>query len=945
MARKSLFLVFCLLVGSLAQDKLVDVEAEETFVDTNPLYNNGIVPKDLEDGFLPHNLDPIHYDLEIRPNIYTGAPPFTNNGHVHITFHVDEPTNQIVLNYRGLTIVEGSLDLESVDGSPAPSVLGYGVLPDVQALIVTLSGDLDDEEDYIFSVSFFSTLNSASGRYGLYYDTYEQDEEIRYVVGSQLQTTHARRVFPVFDEPDFKATFDVTIGRQASHHAIGNGVLEESEEVENGWILDHFDTTPEMSPYLLAFVVVDFHYLETVTPAGTICRLWVRDDAIEAADFGLEVIGPVTHWLGTYTNFRNVIPIVDHVLMPNHGGAMENWGLIIYGERTVLWDEDWFGATERRGTGTIIAHELAHFWFGNLVTCESWSDAWLNEGFASFFENKALESIGWDSDDLIYQRRVRVMLGLDIDGDVQPLRPNVTTIFESGLGFTSTSYSKGASILRMLEAILSPAAFQRAIQRYIVNFQYSNAHTDDLFAVMTQQADQEGITNPDGSPLIFKDKFDPWVYQRGYPLIRAIRNYDTEELTLSQSHFDPHDEHWPESEYNYFWNVPIAVINEDDGDVTLDAWLDRVPAIVLDGQMPSDDSEWYLVNPGAHYFYRVQYDRQNMENLVDQLQEDHEVFDSDTRAAIIEDTFTLARDEILSEVDAWETILYLDEEDEGVPWLTFDSYQHYAHKILERFDETEELLEHFMEHLVDSVYEEMGWEIDYEQDIYNVKLQQLIVHYACLYDNYACTNDTMELWEDWLELPADQNPVDVTHRPTFYCTVIEEGDEDEWDSIYERYKEDSGFHHLPFDEVEKHNLLFALSCSENVTLLEEYLENLFVDDYVDDADVELAMVWLADSEDGRDVVWHHLVDHWRDEDCVPEGVNKELILDTVVSGFASEQDQLEFTNFVAKYPPEDEEEEEIFDEAAEIVARNRRWAERNVDALHQWFLEHIGDDE
>jgi aminopeptidase N len=622
---------------------------------------------------------------------------------------------------------------------------------------------------------------------------------------------------------------------------------------------------------------------------------------------------------------------------------MENWGCVIYGETSMLWNEDWYGAHYRSTTAYIIAHELAHYWFGNLVTCEWWSDAWLNEGFASYFEARALESIGWEGDEMVYYQRTKNMFNSDIRSTSSPVRPTIVTPWQSWNAFSTSSYSKGASMLRMFGEILGEEVLQSALQEYLEEHDFSTADTDDLWEELTEEAEEEGITNPDGSPLDFKEKFDPWVLQPGFPLIRAIRNYETEELTVSQRHFNPNDEEWPESEFGYLWNVPISILTDDDNgtEAELVAWMDRVPAIVIEDEMPSDDDEWYVINPGADFFYRVQYDEQNYDNIFAQLEEDHEEFDVETRAALIDDLFALAREDVLTEVDAFDISLYLDEEDEGLPWLVFDSYLPYVDEILERFPETYELFEDYIESQVDQLFIELGWDFDWdEDDIHDSRLQEMAMRLACTYRNPRCLLENWSRFEQWKDLPADDNPVVAGLRPTFYCIAVREGDAEDWDAIYERYKEDSGNSHLHFDSIEKRNLLEALACSEDEVILHQYFDDLFEPGYVEFADRSAAVLSLADSDHGRDVVWDHLVENWRANNTVPVGVTKASVLNAVVSGFASEADQLEFTNFVARYPPEDEAEEGVYDRASDILSDNRFWAERNVNALHNWFLQH-----
>ncbi|ELT90858.1 hypothetical protein CAPTEDRAFT_38036, partial [Capitella teleta] len=342
---------------------------------------------------LPSNLAPTHYNIELRPDIYNGEPPFPFDGSVEIFFTCREDTNQIVINSVGLVIEDGSMEFEPGEGTPsAPEITSYELDPDRDFLFIDLDGDLEVGQNFVLRMRFAGTLNTASLGAGAFWDSYHQDGETHYVVLSQMQANDARRAFPCFDEPAMKATFDLTMVRSADMTALGNGPLVNTEErsVDEFWVADTFDTTPYMSPYLVAFAVIDYPHVETVSENGHLIRVWARAELMPAAEYALSVAGPIMDWLEDYTGQEFPMAKIDHVASPGFSGAMENWGLVHYMESYLLYDEAWSPTYRKIYVASVIAHEVAHQWFGNLVTCEWWDETWLNEGFASAMDYMAL---------------------------------------------------------------------------------------------------------------------------------------------------------------------------------------------------------------------------------------------------------------------------------------------------------------------------------------------------------------------------------------------------------------------------------------------------------------------------------------------------------------------------------------------------------------------------
>ncbi|ELU05925.1 hypothetical protein CAPTEDRAFT_106483 [Capitella teleta] len=309
-----------------------------------------------------------------------------------------------------------------------------------------------------------------------------------------MQANDARRAFPCFDEPAMKATFDLTMVRSADMTALGNGPLVNTEERDEFWVADTFDTTPYMSPYLVAFAVIDYPHLD----------------------------------------------FTDHVASPGFSGAMENWGLVHYMESYLLYDEAWSPTYRKIYVASVIAHEVAHQWFGNLVTCEWWDETWLNEGFASAMDYMALAPIDWPVAELGLYEQVFPQLEDDEYNTTATLRPEIPSPWDAWDAFSWTAYNKGASMVRMMQQILGPDTLQRGIQV---------KHNNSEIHYLKLQAAADNVTDVGGGPLDVASKMDSWINQIGYPLLSVQRDYLDKTVTFNQEKYNPFGLDQPSSPY------------------------------------------------------------------------------------------------------------------------------------------------------------------------------------------------------------------------------------------------------------------------------------------------------------------------------------------------------------------------------------------------------------
>ncbi|ELU09285.1 hypothetical protein CAPTEDRAFT_221133 [Capitella teleta] len=886
-------------------------------------------------GELPNSLLPEEYTLLLHPNIYNpGGAPFDTSGRVNVIFLCVQDTDFIVLNSKNLQIHEVRVSDED-SGSPL-EIKEVLLEPESEFLVIEVSTSLNNGTRYSAEINFTGVLNSYYEG-GLVWDQYQEGNTTKFLTWSDMHPHNARTVFPCFDEPQYKAKFSVILLRKPHMTSLTNAHLLRTEEWEDDYLADYFAPTPEMSSYLLCFVICEFAHLEAYTSSGTLVRVWARPDVIEATELALSTAVSVQEWLEEYTGLPDPMQKMDHIALPSKGGGMENWGLITYAEKILLWKNDWFDSSNKQSTAVTVAHELAHMWFGNLVTLHWWNDTWLNEGFASYFESSAMDDVlKWESRQLNLERRLLKTLGFDVSNTTSPVRPEIESVWQAIEAFTGSQYSKGASILRMVQQVLTPETFQSGIQRYLENFAYSTATSDDLWESLSEQAAIDGITDTDGSPLIMKQKFDPWLDQIGYPIVHVSWDPTTTTINLTQSHFNPEAHEFPNSEYNYKWNIPITI-----GDRSSSAALHSV---IEDESLAGD---WIMINIGAHTLCRVQYDEETFEHIAEQLQTDHQIIHPESRVLFLEDSFSLAqyvhvysiiefrvtyslyRYGLITFVDALKATRYMASELEGLAWMQVAQGLSYPIRVLHRYEETWQLFDQYLRELTDPVYQYVGWDSSEQEDIYFSFLRKVVLGLSCWLSNEDCLLSSNLRFQQWRIEP---DSIAVDQRSVVYCYGVRQGTQSDWNLVHERYLNLTSSRWLHENE-EKHRLRKALSCSSDVDILQSYLQ-LVLTDQVPDA--SSALDELAGALYGRWVVWEHLKQNWRNETAIP---SRRGSLHSVVEGFVTDEDADEFAEFVLTYPPQDAIEEEILLSAEYIIEKNLDWVNTNQQPVHEWLDE------
>ncbi|MET0901737.1 MAG: M1 family metallopeptidase, partial [Acidimicrobiales bacterium] len=447
---------------------------------------------------LPRTILPRRYALTLTPDL--GEATF--EGSVDIDVEVGEPVRAVTLNAVELEIDRAWVE---VDGERRPTTIAI----DDETERVTLSlEDALPSGDAVVSLRFRGVLNDKLR--GFYRSTFTDDDGVERVIATtQFEATDARRAFPCWDEPDFKARFAITLLLDDELHAVSNAAIV-SDEVLDGQRRVRFADTITMSTYLVAFIVGPLEVTEPLDVDGTPLRILCPPGKLHLTGFGVEVADFSLRYLAEYFDLPCPGDSMDLVAIPDFAfGAMENLGCVTFRETLLLADPEHATQGELQNVVDVIAHELAHMWFGDLVTMKWWNGIWLNEAFATFMELKVTDAFRPE-----WERWVSFGLGRSTAFDTDALQstrpieyPVVSPADAEGM-FDVLTYEKGAAVVRMLEQYLGDAEFRAGIRKYMANHQYGNTETTDLW---------DAIEEASGEPV--RRIMDSWIFQGGHPIV------------------------------------------------------------------------------------------------------------------------------------------------------------------------------------------------------------------------------------------------------------------------------------------------------------------------------------------------------------------------------------------------------------------------------------------
>jgi puromycin-sensitive aminopeptidase len=772
---------------------------------------------------LPTTVIPERYEIKLTPDLSNA----TFAGEEKVLVHVTEPVRQVVINAAEL-----EFQAVSIKG-PGGQVVRGDVVPDSENEQAVLNfPEALNPGQWELQILFSGILNDKL--HGFYRSTYKDPNgREKTLASTQFESTDARRAFPCWDEPAFKAVFQVTLVIDQDLTAISNArVLREAPLAGSGKKEVVFADSIKMSTYLVAFIVGEFEGTETVRVGNAPLRVWAVPGKGHLAKFAQEVGAFSLDFFNRYYDIAYPADKLDLIAIPDFAsGAMENLGAITFRETALLVDEEKATRAELERVADVVSHENAHMWFGDLVTMNWWNGLWLNEAFATFMEMLAVDAWKpewrrWDS------FTVSRAAAMQVDGlkSTRPIEFQVERPEEAAGMFDVLTYEKGASVLRMLEQYLGADKFRDGIRLYLRRHEYANAETTDLWDAL------EDSTKEPARALM-----DSWIFQAGYPLISVERK--TSDLLLSQLIFRYlQDGDNPDRKFH----VPVFLrVGTKQGTVNKTVLLTDQELRI---QLP-EDTDWVVANAGGHGFYRVRYSRELRSVIQQGLQSNLLAVE---RFNLVNDTWATTQAGLTSLTDYLDLIDLLREETDLNVWTTVILSSHYLHRILDGVQD--KTFQERIRAVFNPALERLTWSPREGETALERQLRgDLINALGTVGEDKGCQQRARELYAQY---EKDPTSVERNLVPALVSIVAHTGSGADYEKFYSSFKKAQ----IPQEET---RYLFALGAFRLSELIDRALQ-MTINGEVRTQNAPYLMRGILLNKEAREKAWSFMKEHWNE---------------------------------------------------------------------------------
>ena len=758
-------------------------------------------------------MTPVNYELEFEP-IFKN---FTFNGKEIITVNCKEYANSITLHCAELKIRSCHVRHNGISEKAITKI-------DVKKEELTIIIKNKIKGRAFVEIEFTGDLNNRL--LGFYRSQYKQNGKTKYLATSQFEAADARRAFPCWDEPQAKATFDISIIAENKFTAISNMPIISKKKMQNK-TLYKFAKTPVMSTYLVYLGVGEFEYL-TGKIGKTQVRVITTKGNKSKGKYSLELGKKLLLSYEKYFGIKYPLPKLDLIAIPDFAsGAMENWGAITFRETILLYDPKTSSTRTKQYIAEVISHEIAHQWFGNLVTMKWWNDLWLNESFATFMATKFVDKFypEWDLWNQFVEDAMNGAMGLDSLNSTHPIDVKVNSPAEIREIFDAISYDKGGCVLRMLENYTGESKFRAGLKQYLSKYRYQNAEGTNLW-------DEIGKA----SKMPVKKMIQSWLQQPGFPIVEI--NQDNDNLHIHQTRFLMEEK----SKSKEKWLIPLSIGLEKE---TINKLITE-KSITL--KIPNSKFG-FVANLGRKGFYRVKYDDGILLDLK-LLVDEHKVNPID-RWAIQNDLFALT-------VASKEKMRnYLDFTD---AYYNEDSYLAKANVannlnfvyLLTFWEDFSEDIKWYAIKYFRHLFLELGWDKKKGEKHTDALLRSFVIFALGKMGDEQILLDAEDRFKKFLKHPSSLDP-DI--REAVYSLVAWNGDLKTFSKLLALYKR------APSME-EKLRLLSALCMFRDEKLLKKTLD-FSQSKYVRSQNIQLPIMKVASNPYGRKILWMWLQKNWK----------------------------------------------------------------------------------
>ena len=885
---------------------------------------------------LPKEVKPILYDLYLYPEIREGT---VFMGKVTILIDVLDDRRTIALHQKHLNITSAKLITHGLEEDYEIKISSISDPTKYDIFVISAENEFKSGL-YQLSLEFNGILwDKIVGFYSSKYGT-EEKKNTRYIATTKFEPTYARQAFPCFDEPNFKAEFSVKLASpiENSYHSMSNmNIIKiEKDTPVKGVRTTTFAKTVPMSTYLACFIISDMISSEMMAKGlnGREFPVRVYSTSLqikEKRQFALRIgVKAIEYYIKLF-EIDYPLPKLDLVAIPDFiSGAMENWGLVTFREARLLYDDRNNSIIDKRNVVEVICHELAHMWFGNLVTLSWWNDLWLNEGFATFMSFKSANEI-LPNQKYMEQFPVDIMhkaFIIDAKLSSHPIIQNVKNPDEITSFFDEISYKKGASVIRMMENFIGPDVFYNAISTYLNKYAYLNAESADLFNIL-----QDAV----GRKLHVTAIMDTWTRQEGFPVINVQKSENKFVLTQKRFLEDPDAISNPsKSDYKYHWTVPITYITNRNETPTL-IWFDKdANEVVIE---VDEHTRWIKLNVNQVGYYRVNYGEEwkTYEELLRHHPTRLSIAD---RANLLDDLYSLAAADEINYFPVLTISFYmLIQEYHAAPWAVASSKIRTMYTLLNSVTASEpnagSHFQIFVSRIVDNIFKDVTWTIDdtIKDDtsltVIDNKVRVTVLELACAVEKKDCLEQAASIFMDWLTLKKIPHP--NIRELIYYYGMRYISDKDDWMVMFEYFKDET-------DPLEKNKLMKGLAGIKSTEILKDYINKAMDKEIVRTQDFLKCLIMISENPDGTLLVWDWVRNNWGflvNRYTLNDRYLGQLI-PAITKSFTT-QVKLDEMKAFFKQNPEAGAGADSRAKALETVSWNIKWLSRSAPIINKWF--------
>lgn len=861
--------------------------------------------KHLIDYFVPS-----HYQLELTLD----KKEMLFNGTVEISGKkAGRPTKRITFHQKDLTITKATIvkhdKKQGETAIPVTRIVHHKSYDEVRLH----ANELLYPGNYSVEIEFEGKITTQMN--GVYPCNFTHNTKKKQLLATQFESHHAREVFPCIDEPAAKATFQLTTKTTPGETVLSNTPIEDQQQ-SDGILITRFEKTPIMSTYLLAFAAGELGYKETKTKTGVTVRAYATPDNVAYVDFALDVAKSCLEFYDEYFGIAYPLEKCDMIALPDFAsGAMENWGLITYREQTLLVDPENTTISTKQYVAMVVAHELAHQWFGNLVTMKWWTDLWLNEGFASWIEFLAIDDQfpDWQMWTQFVATEQQQAMRLDTLIETHPVEVQVKHPDEIRTIFDAISYSKGASLIHMLHGYLGPELFQTGLKTYLERHSYSNTTTTDLWQALEDSSDR---------PV--RSFMHDWTSQSGFPLVRA--HAEANQLAISQEHFctDP-----SASNTSIVWPIPLLLSSGNDTELLKKK----------NEKLELNTDQVVKLNHGQTGFYRTMYNASHLALLGKQITKG-KVSEID-RIGIASDILEGAKYGYCNSVDAAAFIDNFNGESSYAVWEVLSTWLSSVRLVMDD-EELREAMKPFIRDLIDQQLKRLGWDEQASDSYFDKLLRPTIIGMAAGSDTdwvvekceklFKEIHDVDEVRSDLRQgaLPktVKRGLVHPDLRGAVFGTVARRGDKDTFDKLVE-------LHNSSHLSEEKTTLAAAITGFRQPEIIEEALK-MITSSEVRAQDVPYWIAYSFLNRHAKKQTWQWLQDNW---DWLEQNLGSDLSFYRMplyaARAFTGDAFEAEYKKFFK--PRLNPGIDRPYKQGLEMLAWQTRWQEKNREPLKHYF--------